>query len=210
MDSTSPQGADGFPVVVIGASAGGIKAISTILSGLPENFPAAIAIVQHRSSEPGLLAEVLAFRSKRPVRDAADGDQLAPGCIFLAPAGRHLLINPDGTLSLSDAPKVRFTRPAAERLFESGAESLGERLIAVVLTGYDRDGTSGVEAVHRMGGRVIAQDPATCDAPRMPVSAITTGCVDFVLPLEEIGSALEGLVAGALRARPSPDSPSQR
>jgi two-component system chemotaxis response regulator CheB len=81
------QDADGFPVVVIGASAGGIEAISTILSGLEEEFPAAVAIVQHRSSEPGLLAKVLSVRSKRPVQDAADGDRLAPGRVLLAPAG---------------------------------------------------------------------------------------------------------------------------
>jgi hypothetical protein len=109
--------ADQFPVVVFGASLGGIEALSTLLSDLPKQFPAAIAIVQHRSSEPGIPAEVLSRRSGRTVRDAAEGDQLAPGTIFLAPAGKHLLIKPDGSLALSDAPKVRSSRPAADTLF---------------------------------------------------------------------------------------------
>jgi two-component system, chemotaxis family, protein-glutamate methylesterase/glutaminase len=188
-----------FPVIVFGASAGGIPALSTILSDLPETFPAVIAIVQHRSSEPGLLAETLSRRSGRTVRDAAEGDQLAPGLIVLAPAGKHLLINPDASLSLSDSPKVRSSRPSADRLFESGAQNLKDRLIAVVLTGYDGDGTNGVEAVRRMGGRVIAQEPATAEAPNMPLSAITTGCVDFVLPLREIGPARARLVVEGVR-----------
>lgn len=190
---------DAFPVVVFGASAGGIPALSTILGSLPAEFPAAIAIVQHRSSEPGLLAETLSHRSKRPVRDATDGDRLAPGRIFVAPAGKHLLINADGSLSLSEAPKVRSSRPAADPLFESAAESLGERLLAVVLTGYDHDGSKGIEAVHRTGGRVIAQEPTTAEAPGMPVSAIMTGCVDWVLPVGEIGPALARLAAERVR-----------
>lgn len=187
---------DAFPVVVFGASFGAIRALSTILASLPEEFPAATAIVQHRSNEPGLLAEALSFRSMRPVRDAAEGDRLSLGLIFLAPAGSHLLINPDGTLSLSDSPKVRSSRPAADVLFESAAECLSGRLIAVVLTGYDSDSTRGIEAVHRRGGRVVVQSPQTCEAPDMPVSALSTGCVDIVVPLSEIGPTLEELVAG--------------
>jgi two-component system chemotaxis response regulator CheB len=195
-EAMSVREADAFRIVIFGASFGGIPALSTILASLSEEFPAAIAIVQHRSSEPGLLAETLSFRSERPVRDAAEGDRLAPGRIFLAPTGSHLLINPDGTLSLSDSPKVRSSRPAADMLFESGAQSLGGRLIAVVLTGFGSDGTRGIEAVHRRGGRVVVQSPETCEAPNMPVSALTTGCVDIVVPLSEIGPTLEQLVAG--------------
>jgi two-component system chemotaxis response regulator CheB len=191
--------ADTFPVVVFGASLGGIQALSTIHASLPEEFPAAIAIVQHRPSEPGLLAEVLSSRSKRPVRDAAEGDRLAPGHVFLAPAGRHLLINRDGTLSLSDSPKVRSSRPAADVLFGSGAESLGGRLIAVVLTGGDGDGSDGVRTVKGMGGRVIAQDEATSQAFSMPRSAMATGCVDFVVPLGEIGPLLARLIGEDVR-----------
>jgi two-component system, chemotaxis family, protein-glutamate methylesterase/glutaminase len=189
---------DTFPVVVFGASAGGIEALATILSALPDQFLAAIAIVQHRSSRPGSLAAVLTYLAKRSVRDAVEGDLLSPGCVFVAPAGSHLLINPDGTLSLSDSAKVRSSRPAADRLFESGAESLKERLIAVVLTGGDFDGSNGVQAVKRLGGRVIAQDEATSQVYGMPGSAIATGSVDFVLPLGEIGPALTRLVAGGV------------
>jgi len=190
-----------FPVVVFGASAGGIQAIGDVLSSLPEEFPAAIAIVQHRSSQPGFLAEVLSHRSGRAVRDAVEGNQLAPGCIFLAPADKHLLINPDASLSLSGALKIRSSRPAADVLFTSGAESLGSRLIAVVLTGGDSDGMDGAEAVHRAGGWVIVQDPATAETPSMPVSALTSGCFDAVLPLDRIGPALLRLVEEGDRSK---------
>ena len=185
---------DSFPVVVIGASAGGIIALSTILAALPERFSAAIAIVQHRSSKPGLLAEVISRQSGRSVRDATEGDRLIPGSIFLAPAGRHLLINADASLSLADTPKVHFSRPSVDRLFESAAENLKGRIIAVVLTGGDGDGQDGVQAVKRWGGCVIAQDRATSKTPSMPESAIETGCVDLVLPLDEIAPMIARLL----------------
>jgi two-component system chemotaxis response regulator CheB len=195
VDAGSTEETGLLTVIVFGASAGGITALGIILASLPQKFPAAIAIVQHRSSEPGLLAETLSLRGGRHVRDAVDGDQLAVGSIFLAPAGKHLLINADASLSVSESARVRFSRPAVDRLFESGAESLKERLIAVVLTGHDGDGSDGARAVRRMGGRVIAQDPQDAEVPSMPISALNTGCVDWVLPLRDIGPFLESLVA---------------
>jgi two-component system, chemotaxis family, protein-glutamate methylesterase/glutaminase len=178
MSDTQAQ-TSGFPVIVLGASAGGLAALSTILGGLPSDFRAAIAVVQHRTaSPPGLLAELLGRRTALPAKDAEQGEQMEPGRVYVAPAGRHLLIHPDASLWFSDTPKVHFARPAADLLFESGAESLGDRIIAVVLTGGDSDGSDGVRSVKRMGGTVIAQDEATSEVFGMPGSAIETGDVD--------------------------------
>jgi two-component system chemotaxis response regulator CheB len=116
--------------------------------------------------------------------------------VYIAPPNRHLLVNPDGTMSLSQSDLVHFVRPSADLLFESVAASYRERVIAVVLTGTGSDGSMGVEAVKKMGGTVIAQDAETAEFSGMPNAAIQTGCVDFVLTLDEIGPALVKLVAG--------------
>lgn len=183
-------------LVVLAASAGGIKAVSTILSNLPANFATPIAMVQHlNQNHPSCLAYILNQRTPLLVKQAADLDILTPGVVYVAPPNWHLVVNADATLSLSDAEKVRHVRPAADILFESAANSFQERLIAVVLTGMDGDGTDGVIAVKRAGGKVIAQDEATSQFFSMPFNAINTGCVDFILPLEEIAFNLLKLVA---------------
>jgi two-component system, chemotaxis family, protein-glutamate methylesterase/glutaminase len=128
------------------------------------------------------------------VKEAEAGDMLVPGTAFIAPPNKHLLVNPGGTLSLSDSELVHFVRPSADLLFESVAGSFKERAIAVVLTGTGNDGAMGVRAIKKMGGTVIAQDEATSDFFGMPGGAIQTGNVDFVLPLNEIAPALVTLV----------------
>ena len=112
---------------------------------------------------------------------------------------RHLLVNPDGTLSLSQSELVHFLRPSADLLFESLAASYKERAIAVVLTGTGSDGAMGVQAIKKMGGTVIVQDQATAEFPGMPSAAIQTRGVDFILPLGEIAPALLTLVKGESR-----------
>lgn len=182
-------------LVVLAASAGGIKAISTILSNLPANFATPIAIVQHLNPHhPSCLAEILDKRTPLLVKQATELDLLTAGVVYVAPPNRHLLINPDATLSLSNAEKVCHVRPAADILFESAAACFQERVIAVVLTGMDSDGGNGVMAVKRAGGQVIAQDEATSQFFSMPANAIQTGCVDFILPLDEIAPNLLKLV----------------
>ena len=125
-----------FRLVVVAASAGGIAALTEMLANLTGVFPAAIAIVQHRAPRaPSVLAHVLNRRSAMPVTDARDGELFRPARAYLAPADHHLLVNADGTFSLTQSAKVHGTRPAAEKLFESAAKSLKERIIAVVLSG---------------------------------------------------------------------------
>jgi two-component system chemotaxis response regulator CheB len=184
-----------FDVVAIAASLGGLDAIGQVLASLPPDFPAAIAVVQHRDpSQPSWLAQLLGRRAQMPVADAKAGQPLRPGTVVLAPPDQHLLVTADGTIALSGEPRVQHARPAADPLFESVARRYGPRAIGVVLTGQLGDGAIGAQAIHRRGGRVLAQDPSTARAPGMPRAAIATGCVDFVLPLPLIGPALVTLV----------------
>lgn len=182
-------------VVALAASAGGVEALSKVLSGIPADFPAAVLVVQHRTAEePFQLPHVLSRRTMLMVEQARQGVRLCQATVFLAPPDRHLLVNANGTLSLSQSAKVHHVRPSADRLFESVATSFKRRAIAVVLTGVASDGNKGVQVIKRKGGVVIAQEPTTADFPGMPRSAIETGAVDLVVPLDQIASTLISLV----------------
>ncbi len=185
-----------FDLVALAASAGGLRALSAVVAGLPGDFGAALVAVQHLDRRHrSLMAEILSRCTELRVAQAAEGDQLAPATLFIAPPDRHLLVNSHGTLALSQTELVHFLRPSADLLFESAAASYKERLIGVILTGTGSDGAVGVQAVKKTGGTVIAQDEATSEFYGMPSAAIATGCVDFVLPLEEIPGALMTLIA---------------
>ena len=182
-------------LVVLTASAGGMKALTEILSHLPKDFPAPIAIVQHLDPRyRSYLADILNRRTLMVVKQAEAEDLLEAGTVYIAPPNYHLLVSADGMLSLSDSAKVRFVRPAGDVLFKSVAASFQERAIAVVLTGMDGDGADGVKAIKNMGGTVIAQDEASSDFFSMPNAAIKTGDVDLILPLDAIAPALLKLV----------------
>jgi two-component system chemotaxis response regulator CheB len=184
-----------FDVVALAASAGGLVALSVVLGGLPADFRAAIVVVQHLDPRHrSLIAEILSRRTPLRVKEAAEGDTMTAGTVHTAPPNRHLLVNPDGTLSLSQSELVHFVRPSADLLFESVAASYGERAIAVVLSGSGSDGAMGIRAIKKMGGTTIAQDEGTSEFFGMPGAAIQTGNVDFVLPLVEIAPALVTLV----------------
>jgi two-component system chemotaxis response regulator CheB len=182
-------------MVVMAASAGGLQTLGKVLGALPADFPVPIAVVQHRTATPpNLLAEVLSRRTYLRVKIAADGEKLCPGTVYLAPPDLHLLIGRDGACNLTDGTRIRHLRSSANPLFASAAEAFEGRIVGVVLTGGDRDATDGVQSIKEQGGIVIAQDEATSQIFAMPRSAIETGCVDRVLPIEEIGPALLRLV----------------
>jgi two-component system chemotaxis response regulator CheB len=184
-----------FDVVAMVASAGGLKALSSILSRIPADFPAAILVVQHLDPRHrSLMASILSHRSSLTIKEAQEGNILNPGTVYIAPPNHHLLLNTDGTLTLSQSELVHFVRPSGDLLFESAAAVYRERAIGVVLTGTGSDGAMGVEAIKKMGGTVIAQDQQSSEFYGMPGAAIHTGSVDFVLPLEEIPSAIITLV----------------
>ncbi len=167
-----------------------------IVSALPDEFPACLLVVRHRTSAgPHLAPEILQGLTRLRVKEAAEGDPLEPGAVYIARPAWHLLVTPDSTLHLSDAAKVKHVRPAADVLFRSMAEHLGQRAVAVVLTGYDSDGSGGLAAIRARGGRVIVQHPDTALVPGMPTAALGTGQVDHVLPLDRIAHALKIIVA---------------
>jgi two-component system chemotaxis response regulator CheB len=179
----------------LAASAGGLRALSEVLSILPKTFPAAIVVVQHLDPRHrSLMADILNRCTPLKVKQAEEGDRVEAGTVYIAPPNRHLLVNPDGTLSLSQSELVHFVRPSADLLFESVAASFKERAIAVVLSGTGSDGSMGVKAIKKMGGTVIVQNEESAEYFGMPGAAVQTGSVDFVLPLEQISSAIVTLV----------------
>lgn len=198
-----------FDVVAVATSLGGLDALSQVFSSIPPDFPAAIVVVQHLSARHhSNLASILSRRAALPVAWVTDGAELRPGMIVITPPDRHVVVSEDSTLTLSDDPKVQFVRPSADRLFVSIARSYQERAIGVVLTGALHDGAAGVRAIKQSCGRVLVQDAATSRALGMPSAAISTQCIDFVLPLPLIAHALVSLVmvpgAASLLRRLSP------
>jgi two-component system chemotaxis response regulator CheB len=191
----TPLGSGAFDVVACASSAGGLNALSELLSRLPGDFQAAVTVVQHLDRRHrSLMADILSRRTPLSVKEAEAGEKLQVGTVYIAPPNRHLLVNRDGRLALADSELVHFLRPSADLLFESVAASFCDRAIAVVLSGTGRDAVMGVTAIKSTGGTVIAQDPKSAEFPGMPEEAIATGNVDFVLPLAEIAAALVTLV----------------
>jgi two-component system chemotaxis response regulator CheB len=185
-------------IVAIASSAGGLNALTWVLSPLPADFPAAILIVQHLDpNHPSHMADILGRKTKIPVKQAENDEYLSPAIAYFAPPDRHLLVDEDGRLSLSSAALVSYVRPSADLLFESVAGAFGTQAIAVVLTGSGSDGAAGVRAISIAGGYVIAQSEESAEYPSMPHAAIGTGVVNEVLPLDHIPTRLTQLVMGS-------------
>ncbi|MFF1692780.1 chemotaxis protein CheB [Streptomyces sp. NPDC058257] len=184
-----------FAIVAIASSAGGIQGLVTILGALGSELPVPVLVVQHLDPRHRtLLAEVLSRRTELIVKLAENQESIEPGTVYLAPPDRHLLVGPEGILTLSNSKLVHFVRPSADLLFESVAGAYGPQAIACVITGTGMDGAMGVEAVKSRGGTVIAEDPQSAQFAGMPKAAVETGAVDFVLRIEEIAAAIRGLV----------------
>lgn len=184
-----------FDVVALATSAGGLQALSQVLRDLPADFPAAIVIVQHLFPRAqNLLPAILARRTGLAVRSAVTGERLMSATVYVAQPDWHLLIAANGRIKLTQTEKINFTRPAADCLFQSLAKNCQQRAIAVVLSGNGRDGAMGIQQIKQLGGITIVQDPATAAFPSMPVAAIRTQMVDFILPLDQIAPMLVQLV----------------
>jgi two-component system chemotaxis response regulator CheB len=177
-----------FSLVVIVASAGGLGATCEVLERLPSDFSASVAVVQHRLPYPDYGVELLGRRCALPVEAMRDGATPLPGRVYLAPAMGQALIDDAGRFSIAGTDRDR-----GDPLFASAAVRFKKRVIAVVLTGRGDDGTLGVRAIKSADGRVIVQD-GDAQAPSMPLSAVGTGCADFVLPVRVIGWALAALI----------------
>jgi two-component system chemotaxis response regulator CheB len=186
-------------MIVIGCSAGGIDALHQILSLLPDDFGPPIVIVTHIGEIPGgsSVSTILQEFTTLPVEEAWDKAIIETGHIYIAPSGYHLQIETDRTFSLSIDPKVCNVRPSIDVLFESAAYAYGENLLAVILTGANKDGTAGLAAVHEESGVCLVQDPFTAVSPTMPTSAISLGFIDHVVRLDEIADHLVRLTKEA-------------
>jgi two-component system chemotaxis response regulator CheB len=187
-----------FPgLVVIATSLGGLDAATAVLGPLPADFPIPIALVLHRTRQmPEMLCEILAPRTRLRVHLAREGEPVLPGAVYVSTPDFHLSVTNEIAFTLTASPKVNHLASSADPLFQSAAGVYGPRAVAVVLTGSGRDGAEGARAVGLAGGFVIAQDEATSKAFGMPGSAIRTGEVDAVLPLDRIAPALLRLAAG--------------
>lgn len=190
--TTSLQGR--YDAVAIGASAGGIEALSLLLPALPADSPAAIFVVIHLPRErPSLLTELFRSKCAAVVTEAEDKELVMPGTIYFAAPDYHLLIDEGPRLALSVDALVQYSRPSIDVLFESAAEIYRRRLLAVLLTGGNDDGAAGLQAVRECGGMTVVQDPASAQASFMPAAALRRGPVDEVLTLERIAGLLRSL-----------------
>src|SRR5437588_2256832 len=182
-------------LVVIGASAGGIEALSTLVSTLPRDFPAPIVIAQHLDpAHPSHLGTILTQHSTLPVRTAAKRTPLEPGVVFVVPSNRDVEIADHEVRLRTDS--AGRSRPSVDLLLSSAAQAYGDDLIAVILTGSGSDGTAGARAVKAAGGTVVIQTPQTARFPAMPQSLAPT-TVDITANLEDMGSVLQALLADA-------------
>ena len=187
-----------YQAVVIGASAGGVRALARILGGLRPDFPLPLVVVQHIGADGAdSLPHHLDSLSPLPVREAEEKEPVEPGTVYLAPPDYHLLIERDRTFSLSQEERVNFARPSIDVLFETAAAAYGPRLIGVVLTGANRDGSAGLKAVREHGGLAIVQDPGEAESDVMPRAALAVAGADHVATAAGIAALLVGLAGGA-------------
>jgi two-component system chemotaxis response regulator CheB len=180
-------------IIVIGASAGGVHALSETIAGLPADLPAAVFAVLHlspfgRSALPAILGRASTLPAEHPI----DGEPIRHGRIYVAPPDRHLALEPD-RIRLSMGPTENGHRPAIDVLFRTAAESFGQRVIGVVLTGNLDDGTAGLALVKERRGIAVVQDPEEADYPSMPASALRNVAIDHVASIAHIGPLLDRL-----------------
>jgi two-component system, chemotaxis family, protein-glutamate methylesterase/glutaminase len=182
-----------FELIAVGASLGGLQAVETLLSGLPQDFPVPVAVVQHRRADAGdRLRVILQRHTTLRVREPHDKEAVLPGRVYLAPPDYHLLV--EGTaFTLSTEGPVSYARPSIDVLLDSASDAYGAGLIGVILTGANHDGAYGAKRVKERGGLVLVQDPATAESAVMPRAAISATQVDYVLPLPEIAPCLVNL-----------------
>lgn len=177
-------------IIVIGTSSGGLGALEMVLPALPREFGVPVVVVQHRTRDANHdLREHLGRRCALPVVEPNDKDEIASGCIYLAPRNYHLLIEERGFALSIDAP-VMSARPSVDVLFESAADVYGANTIGVILTGTNRDGADGLRSIKRRGGYAIVEDPQTALARSMPEAALRSAAPDRVLPLARIAPHL--------------------
>lgn len=183
-----------YDMVVIGASAGGLRALKAVLCGLPSDFSLAVAIAQHiAATSNGDWIQLLNAGCNFPVKEAEEKERISSGTAYVAPANYHLLVERDHSFSLTvDAP-VNYARPSIDVLFETAADAYRERLVGIVLTGANADGAAGLRQIRDNGGLVVAQHPDTAEATAMPAAAILAVEPELILSPPVIGDLLYSL-----------------
>ena len=186
-----------YEAIVIGVSAGGLGALTKVLPALNEKMKLPVLIVQHlRVDSDDFMAKHLSTICRRKVKEAEDKEPIEPGTVYFAPPNYHLLVEPDKTISLSTEGRVNYSRPSIDVLFMAAADVFYNKLIGIILTGANSDGTNGAIRIKKRGGLVIVQDPKTAEADAMPLSAIEKTDVDHIVPLNELGEFINSIAEG--------------
>lgn len=182
-------------IAVVGASWGGLSALSRLVKGLPKEFPIPLAVIQHRSRHADdLLASLLRDITPLRVVDVEDKEPFEPGTVYIAPANYHLLVD-EGHFTLTTDPMVRFSRPSIDVTFISAADAYPNATVGVVLTGANDDGSRGLRHIVSRGGRGIVQDPETAESRVMPAAAARAVPEAEVLPLDAIAPRLVSITS---------------
>jgi two-component system, chemotaxis family, protein-glutamate methylesterase/glutaminase len=180
-----------YQAIVIGASAGGLQAITYLLVSLPADYPIPVIVVQHRTRDPkDLLEEVLQHKCTITIKQADEKEMIEGGYVYITPPGYYLMIENDRTFSLSSDDDLLRSTPSITGSFESAAQVYKDKLVGIILTGANDDGSDGIRLIKEHGGLIIAQDPKEALAPYMPRAAIATGAVQFSWRLEQISKFL--------------------
>jgi two-component system chemotaxis response regulator CheB len=184
----------GHDIIVVGASVGGVEALQKLVTQFPEEFPATVFVVQHVfASSAGHLAKILDRAGPLPATQVQDGETFEQAHIYVAPPDHHLLVK-EGYLRLTRGLRENRVRPAIDPLFRSAAATYSARVVGVILTGMQDDGTAGLLAVKRCGGIAMVQDPAEAPYPDMPQNALEHVKVDYCLPVSKMGAVLYRLI----------------
>lgn len=180
-----------YDAVAIGVSTGGLDALKRILPKLPENFYMPMFIVYHiHKTSDDFMVRHLNEISRLWVKQAEDKETIKPAVVYMAPPDYHLLIEWDFSIALSTSERVNYTRPSIDVLFETAADVYGEKLVGIILTGANKDGSDGARKIKAAGGLVVVQDPKTAEMDTMPKAAIAAAEPDFILSLQEIADFL--------------------
>jgi two-component system chemotaxis response regulator CheB len=181
-----------YEAIVIGVSAGGLQALNRILPHLDQSLKTPVIIVQHQQDEhENMLSNLLNNMTTTQVKEVEFNEVIKPQTIYVAPSGYHLQIEADKSFSLSRDPKVEYSRPSIDVLFESAADVFKNKLIGVILTGANDDGSNGLKKVRELGGLAIVESPATAEVATMPERAITIAGADHVLSIDKMGLYLK-------------------
>lgn len=190
-------------IVVIGASAGGVEALSTLMGGLPADLPAAVFVVLHLMGGRSMLAPILSRSGSLAATAAEDRERFVRSHIYVAPPDVHMVLD-DGVIRLTNGPREKGCRPAIDPLFRSAASVYGPRVIGVVLSGLLHDGAVGLGVIKEHGGLAVVQDPDDAKYGAMPSAAIAATDVDRIAPVDRIPGVLVDLVSESIPASAVP------